>query len=91
MAVQALTRAGTKPQAAAGRIGVIDIGSNSIRLVVFAGSGRAPMTLFNEKMLCGLGRGLDASRRLNEAGVKLALDNLARFVWLARAMEVTRL
>jgi len=91
LAVQALTRAGTKPQAAAGRIGVIDIGSNSIRLVVFAGNGRAPMTLFNEKVLCGLGRGLDASGRLNDAGVKLALENLARFVWLARAMEVTRL
>ena len=38
-----------------------------------------------------LGRGLDASGRLNDAGVKLALENLARFVWLARAMEVTRL
>ena len=50
-----------------------------------------PMTLFNEKVLCGLGRGLDASGQLNDAGVKLALENLARFVWLARAMEVTRL
>ena len=82
------TQTAAKPQAAAGRIGVIDIGSNSIRLVVFAGLGRAPMTLFNEKVLCGLGRGLDATGRLNEAGVKLALDNLARFVRLARAMEV---
>jgi exopolyphosphatase / guanosine-5'-triphosphate,3'-diphosphate pyrophosphatase len=91
LAVQALTRPAAKPHAAAARIGVIDVGSNSIRLVVFAGSGRAPMTLFNEKVLCGLGRGLDASGRLNEGGVKLALENLARFVWLARAMDVNRL
>ena len=91
MAVQTLSRPGARPQAGTGRVGVIDIGSNSIRLVVFAGNGRSPMTLFNEKVLCGLGRGLDASGRLNEAGVKLALENLARFVWLARAMEVTRL
>jgi exopolyphosphatase/guanosine-5'-triphosphate,3'-diphosphate pyrophosphatase len=91
LAVQALTRPAAKTQAASGRVGVIDIGSNSIRLVVFAGNGRSPLTLFNEKVLCGLGRGLDGSGRLNEAGVKLALDNLARFVWLAKAMQVARL
>ncbi len=70
------------------RVAVVDIGSNSIRLVVFAGATRAPMALFNEKVLCGLGRGLDATGKLNEAGVELALDNLVRFVRLAEAMEV---
>lgn len=74
-----------------GRIGVVDIGSNSIRLVVFDRLARAPQLLFNEKVLCGLGRGLDSGGRLNEEGVKSALVNLTRFVRLARAMEVARL
>ena len=43
---------------ARGRVGVIDLGSNSIRLVVYDGLCRAPIPLFNEKVLCGLGRGL---------------------------------
>src|SRR5437773_1830581 len=74
-----------------GRVAVVDIGSNSIRLVVFDRPSRSPLPLFNEKVLCGLGRGLDATGRLNEAGVESALVNLARFVRLARAMGATRL
>ena len=76
---------------AAGRVAVVDIGSNSIRLVVFNNASRAPFTLFNEKVLCGLGRGLDATGRLNEEGARLALENLTRFVHLAKAMSVKRL
>src|SRR5258707_4185872 len=72
-----------------GRVAVVDIGSNSIRLVVFDRPSRSPLPLFNEKVLCGLGRGLDATGRLNEAGVESALVNLARFVRLARAMGAT--
>ena len=37
-------------------IGVIDIGSNSVRLVIYEGAVRAPTPVFNEKVLCGLGR-----------------------------------
>jgi exopolyphosphatase / guanosine-5'-triphosphate,3'-diphosphate pyrophosphatase len=73
------------------RIGVIDLGSNSIRLVVYDGLSRAPATLFNERVLCGLGRGLGRSGRLNVDGRRMALDNLARFVLLARQMRVARL
>lgn len=69
-----------------GRIGVVDIGSNSIRLVVFAGETRAPQVLFNEKVLCGLGRGLDETGELNPDGVQQALENLTRFVRIGRAM-----
>ena len=58
-----------------GRVGVIDIGSNSIRLVVFEGHPRAPYPVFNEKVLCGLGRGLDATGRLDPDGVALALES----------------
>ena len=39
-------------------LSVIDIGSNSIRLVVYEGIARSPTVLFNEKMLAGLGRGI---------------------------------
>lgn len=73
------------------RVAVVDIGSNSIRLVVFERPSRSPLPLFNEKVLCGLGRGLDATGKLHQAGVELARANLARFVRLARAMEVGRL
>jgi len=72
-------------------IGVVDIGSNSVRLVVFDGLRRVTIPLFNEKVLCGLAAGLQHSGRLNPDGVALALDTLARFAGLARAMEVKEL
>jgi len=75
----------------AGPVGVIDIGSNSIRLVVYAGDERAPHPIFNEKVLCGLGRGLERSNRLNDEGVALALANLSRFSSLSSAMGVKQL
>jgi exopolyphosphatase/guanosine-5'-triphosphate,3'-diphosphate pyrophosphatase len=84
-------RAKRRTTAHAGRAAVVDIGSNSIRLVIFTGRTRAPFTLFNEKVLCGLGRGLDATGRLNDAGVALALENLSRFVRLAKAMGASRI
>ena len=37
-------------------VAVVDIGSNSVRLIVYEDAGRAPAPLFNEKVLCGLGR-----------------------------------
>lgn len=80
---------GTAPGAT--RVAVVDIGSNSIRLVVFDRLSRVPVALFNEKVLCGLGRGLETTGRLNEAGVEMALANLTRFVTIAQAMEVGRL
>ncbi|MGB7410188.1 MAG: Ppx/GppA family phosphatase, partial [Sphingopyxis granuli] len=40
------------------RSAVIDIGSNSVRLVVYEGAARAPAVIFNEKVPAGLGRGL---------------------------------
>ena len=73
------------------RIGVVDIGSNSIRLVVFDGITRAPQVVFNEKVLCGLGRGLDQSGVLNPEGVEQALGNLNRFVRIGRAMGAKKI
>ncbi|MFI4986543.1 MAG: Ppx/GppA family phosphatase [Alphaproteobacteria bacterium] len=71
-------------------IGVIDVGSNSIRLVVYERLARSPWPIFNERVLCGLGRGLQRSGRLNPEGRARALENLTRFTLLARHMGVRR-
>ncbi|MFN4088782.1 MAG: Ppx/GppA family phosphatase [Alphaproteobacteria bacterium] len=73
------------------RVAVIDIGSNSIRLVVFDKAARVLRQVFNEKVMCGLGRGLDETGRLNPEGVALALENLPRFAAVARAMGAERI
>ncbi|QQS12909.1 MAG: Ppx/GppA family phosphatase [Rhodospirillales bacterium] len=73
-----------------GRVAIIDIGSNSIRLVVYERANRSPLPVFNEKVLCGLARGLDVSGRLHPAGVEMALANIERFAALARNMRVAR-
>ncbi|MBM3569987.1 MAG: Ppx/GppA family phosphatase [Alphaproteobacteria bacterium] len=73
------------------RVGVIDVGSNSVRLVVFDGLHRAAATMFNEKVLCGLGRGLGERGRLDPAGAASALATIGRFAVLAKAMRVARL
>ena len=71
--------------------GVIDIGSNSLRLVLYDRNTRAPQILFNEKVMCALGRGLNATGRLDPAGVELARDNVERFVALSRKLAVAHL
>ncbi|WP_341704277.1 Ppx/GppA family phosphatase [Ferrovibrio sp.] len=68
--------------------GVIDIGSNSVRLVVFDEPLRLPTAMFNEKVLCGLGRGLSETGALDSEGTLLALAAIRRFVTLARRMQV---
>ncbi len=73
------------------RVGVIDIGSNTLRLVVYDTPTRLPIPIFNEKAPCGLGRDLGRTGRLNEAGVAEALRSLARFARLSEAMGVGRL
>ena len=72
-------------------VAVIDIGSNSIRLVVYETSDRAPIPIFNEKVLCGLGCGLDATGRLNAEGIERALVALPRFMRIAREMGAARI
>ncbi len=72
-------------------VGVLDVGSNSIRLVVFEHDGRAPVPVFNEKVLCGLGRGVATTVKLDEAAMADAHRNLARFAGVAKSMGVGRL
>ncbi len=74
-----------------GRFAVVDIGSNSVRMVVFEGIARALVPLFNEKALCGLGRGLGSTGRLNEDGVAHALSTLRRFNAMAKRLGVTEI
>lgn len=76
---------------ASGRVGIIDLGSNSLRLAVFERHGTALFPLLNEKVMCGLARGLSVTGRLNREGKGLALVNLHRFVALARAIGVDQL
>ncbi|WP_035715579.1 exopolyphosphatase [Azorhizobium doebereinerae] len=69
-------------------VAVIDIGSNSVRLVVYEAVTRAPVPLFNEKALCGLGRDVLSTGRLAEDAVQRAFSALRRFRGLCDAMGV---
>ncbi len=68
------------------RIGVVDVGSNSVRLVVFDGAARSPAYFYNEKIMCGLGDGMASTGRLNPAGKLRAMGAIKRFQLLADAM-----
>jgi exopolyphosphatase/guanosine-5'-triphosphate,3'-diphosphate pyrophosphatase len=71
-----------------GPVAVVDIGSNSVRLIVYEDAGRAPSPLFNEKVLCGLGRNIASTGKLAPDGVKRALRALRRFRALIDQMKV---
>lgn len=70
-------------------IAVVDVGSNSVRLVVFTGPDRSPTPIFNEKVLAGLGRNLAETGKLDPEGVKTAVAAIRRFVGLAERMGVS--
>ena len=80
---------GAAVAAAAAPLAIIDIGSNSIRLVVYDGPARIPSILFNEKVMAGLGRGLAETGAIDAAAANRALTALARFARLAREMGAT--
>ncbi|HSU04841.1 MAG TPA: Ppx/GppA family phosphatase, partial [Acetobacteraceae bacterium] len=69
------------------RCGVVDLGSNSVRLVVYEGHRRNPVAIFNEKAVLRLGRGLEATGRLNQEGVGQAVTVMRRYLAVARAMR----
>ena len=60
-------------------VSIIDIGSNSIRLVVYEGIARSPTVLFNEKMLAGLGRGIVSTGKLDSGAVTRSMEEFRRF------------
>ena len=73
------------------RQAVIDIGSNTIRLVVYAGWPRAPLPIYNEKSRVKLGACLAGNGEIDKTTMKKALAALARFETLARTMQVNSL
>ncbi|MCW5723609.1 MAG: Ppx/GppA family phosphatase [Maricaulaceae bacterium] len=85
------SRALTQPQenAVSRDVAVIDIGSNSVRLVHFRLEGRALWPVFNEKVSAGLGRGVETDGRLHPEGVETAVRTLKRFAQLMEAKAVS--
>lgn len=70
------------------RVGVVDVGSNSVRMVVFDGAARSPAYFYNEKVMAGLGQGLAETGRLNPQGRERAFAALKRFALLAKGMDI---
>ncbi len=68
------------------RVAVIDIGSNSIRMVIFDGAARSPAYFFNEKVMAGLGAGFAATGRLHPQGKARAMAAMKRFRQLIEGM-----
>ena len=75
--------AGSMPERA-----IIDIGSNTVRLVVYGGAMRAPTVLLNEKVTAKLGRDIASTGRLADEAMELALRGLARFALLLEDLDV---
>ena len=71
-------------------VAVIDIGSNSLRLVVYANNGRYPFPLFNERSNCRLGANLDTTGVLNKERINVAVTTITRFAHVLSNMGVSR-
>ena len=72
-------------------MGVVDVGSNSVRLVVFDGAARSPAFFYNEKIMAGLGEGLAEHGVLSKSGKIRALAALHRFKLVADGMGIPEL
>src|SRR6201992_1219960 len=79
-----------RPRKRNSSVAVIDIGSNSVRLVVYASMARSLVTIFNEKALCGLGREVQSTGLLAPDAVSKALTSLRRFRALCKVQKVGR-
>ncbi len=73
------------------RVGVVDVGSNSVRMVIFDGAARSPAYFYNEKVMCELGAGLSDTGRLNPRGRERALAAILRFQALAKDLGLPAL
>jgi exopolyphosphatase/guanosine-5'-triphosphate,3'-diphosphate pyrophosphatase len=69
-------------------VAIVDIGSNSVRLVAYEALTRSPTPTFNEKVLCGLGKGVATTGFLTDDSVAKALAALQRFKVLCRTMRI---
>src|SRR3954471_20699340 len=73
---------------AGGPVAIVDIGSNSVRLVVYEAQNRVAATLQNEKSICAIGRDMVTSGRLHAEGCTAALEALSRFRMIADGLNV---
>ena len=73
------------------RVGVVDVGSNSVRMVVFDGAARSPAYFYNEKIMCALGAGVSETGNLNPKGRDRSLAAMIRFKHLADGMGLSEL
>jgi len=78
----------TGPDRREAPLAIVDIGSNSVRLVVYEGESRTAATVQNEKSICGIGRDMVSSGRLHPDGMREALEALARFRLIADGLNV---
>src|SRR5690606_26841002 len=72
-------------------IAIIDLGSNSVRIVVYRGAVRVPPTIFNEMVMCGLAKGLAITGLMDADGMEQALYTLRRFSMLCADMQVDQM
>ena len=79
-----------RPRKRANSVAFIDIGSNSVRLVVYEAMARSLVSVFNEKTLCGLGREVQSTGLLAPDAVDKALTSLRRFHALCKIQQVGR-
>ena len=71
MAVATDLKSAVSPRAAAkarAPVAIVDIGSNSVRLVIYENQMRNAATLQNEKAICGIGRDMVSTGRLHAEG-----------------------
>ena len=70
-------------------LGIVDIGSNSVRLVAFGGSARSPVPIYNEKIFCKLGESVAATGRIDGASLELTLATLKRFRAIGKRLGIS--
>ena len=87
IAEELLSRLGGR-RASDQRRAVIDIGSNTVRLVIYGGPPRAPAVLWNEKVSARLGRDLAKTGGIPEPAMDEALAALARYALILRDLGI---
>ncbi|GAB5347790.1 Ppx/GppA phosphatase family protein [Alteriqipengyuania sp. 357] len=70
---------------------IIDIGSNTVRLVIYGGPPRAPTVLFNEKVTARLGRDLDENGLLADESIEMAMAGLERFALIVSDLGISKI
>src|ERR1051326_1967369 len=84
----AISKGAPVARARPGPLAIVDIGSNSVRLVIYESFSRTPAVFHNEKAICAIGRNMVSSGRLSEQGIASALAALARYRMVADAHRV---